>query len=82
MKLKALGERNDLIAGPSPELVQLALRILDDFGRGQHARRKARGHVQRPVHEVAEIVRQLAVVADEELLDGELAVLADIHLAD
>ncbi len=81
MELEGLTQRHEFVARLVPHRQQLKLELFDDFGRGQDAARKLGGHVERAVNEIAEVVRQLAIVAHQELLDRELAVLAYIHFA-
>ena len=82
MKLVAFAERDEFIAGLGPERLEALLDVLGHLGRGQDAAGEAGRHVKRAIDEIAEVVGELAVVADEELLAREVAVLADVHLAD
>ena len=49
---------------------------------GSRPRGRPPRHVEDAVDQVAEVVRELAVVAGQEELPREVAILADVHLAD
>ena len=82
MELEALAELGVLGRRLGPKRLQFGLGLLLDRRLGHDRPGEPVGHVEGAVDQVAQVVRQVAVVADEEQFPREVAVLPDVHLAD